>query len=230
MRIGLSLASALITVLFLFNSCEGQGADSGDIRLLEVNSSRVPCTGVAPMSCLQVRERGTDGDWTLFYDDIQWFEYEPGYLYVLKLRVEQLQPNEVPADGSSLRYHLISIEEKIPDPLLVLHDIWAVESIEGKPLDSVRPGRPYLELHISRREFMGNDGCLAIRGTIEELNNEVIRFSAPARELDPKDCKGGGPAPAYRDALSQVNRYERKGLTLQLFKDETELLRLKKVD
>lgn len=208
--------------------CEDRESGSADIRLIEVNSSRVPCTGIGPSTCLQVRERGTDNNWTLFYDDIKGFEYEPGYLYLLKLRVESLDPSQVPADGSSLRYSLISIEEKMPDPLFLLNDIWAVQTIEGRPYASEQVNPLYLELQIARRQFMGNDGCNQIRGTIEGLIGEEIRFSIPAKEA--QDCQEEGTSSAFLNALSRVNRYKRNGLILQLLNDDTELLKLKKVD
>ncbi|MEZ4771014.1 MAG: DUF4377 domain-containing protein [Caldilineales bacterium] len=44
--------------------------------------NREPCVGVAPQVCYQVKET-PDGEYTLFYDEIQGFEYEPGYEYQL---------------------------------------------------------------------------------------------------------------------------------------------------
>ncbi|MBN2530484.1 MAG: DUF4377 domain-containing protein, partial [Deltaproteobacteria bacterium] len=53
-----------------------------ETQTLFVNSERVSCTGVAPMQCMQVKEHEED-DWSLFYDSIEGFEYEAGYVYEL---------------------------------------------------------------------------------------------------------------------------------------------------
>ena len=96
----------------------------------QVNSFRVPCVGVAPMSCLQVR-RGAEatGDWQNFYAAIEGFDYEPGYLYHLLVRDIPLPLEEVPADASSIRFELVRVIDKAPDPRLGLHDIWVLQRI-----------------------------------------------------------------------------------------------------
>ena len=43
---------------------------------LYVAADTVPCTGVAPMECLQIREN-KDDPWELHYDAIEGFEPEP---------------------------------------------------------------------------------------------------------------------------------------------------------
>lgn len=67
------------------------------------------------MECLQVR-RSESGPWELFYSQINGFTYEPGFIYKLKIQEEKLDPAKVPADAPSIRYTLVSIEEKTPDP------------------------------------------------------------------------------------------------------------------
>ena len=44
----------------------------------------VECVGVAPRKCLQIKESLED-EWTLFYENIEGFNYEPGYFYQLKI-------------------------------------------------------------------------------------------------------------------------------------------------
>jgi hypothetical protein len=79
------------------------------VLTLEVAAARVPCVGLGPRECLQVRERA-DAPWQLFYDSIEGFAYEPGYLYVL--RVSRRPVPNPPADGSSLAYRLIVLVSK----------------------------------------------------------------------------------------------------------------------
>jgi hypothetical protein len=80
---------------------------------LEVAEQQVPCVGMAPQQCLQVRER-SDAPWTLFYDGIEGFTYEPGFRYLLRVAVRQV-PNP-PADGSSLAYRLVDVLTKTATP------------------------------------------------------------------------------------------------------------------
>ena len=44
----------------------------------------VDCIGVAPRKCLQIKEKLED-KWTLFYGEIEGFNYEPGNLYQVKI-------------------------------------------------------------------------------------------------------------------------------------------------
>lgn len=78
-------------------------------KTLYVKESLVDCVGGAPMKCMQVRD-DSNQEWTYFYSNIQGFNYEPGYRYKLKVKVEDVE--NPPADASSKRYILISIDEK----------------------------------------------------------------------------------------------------------------------
>ncbi len=82
-------------------------------KTLFVASERVPCTGVAPMQCLQVRE-ASDRPWQYFYSEIEGFTHEPGYAYELRVREEKVA--DPPADGSSLRWQLLEVVSKVRIP------------------------------------------------------------------------------------------------------------------
>jgi hypothetical protein len=74
---------------------------------LYVNSQEVDCVGVAPQKCLQIR-RSESESWSFFYDKIQGFTFEPGFIYTLKVSEEEIE--NPPADASSKR---IKLEEVI---------------------------------------------------------------------------------------------------------------------
>lgn len=80
---------------------------------VEIAEQQVPCVGMFPQQCLQVRER-SDAPWELFYDGIEGFTYEPGFRYVL--RVAERRIPDPPADGSSLAYRLLRVVSKTPAP------------------------------------------------------------------------------------------------------------------
>ena len=76
---------------------------------LFVNSNLVDCVGVAKQQCMLVKEN-LDDDWEFFYDAIEGFEFEQGYVYNLKIKVTEIE--NPPADASSLKYSLVEILEK----------------------------------------------------------------------------------------------------------------------
>jgi len=107
--------AGLIILLLVVTSCKSANSDNEASGITYwINSSRVPCVGVGPMECLQVRQ-SESADWQLFYSNIEGFNYEPGFLYRIKVREEKRNPEDIPADASSIRYILVSVEEKKPD-------------------------------------------------------------------------------------------------------------------
>lgn len=91
--------------------CSGiDGSDESRLTL-EVAASRVSCTGSYPQQCYRVRTL-PDTAWTLFYDQIEGFDYETGFTYTISV-VAQPIPNP-PLDGSGIRYRLLKILRKAP--------------------------------------------------------------------------------------------------------------------
>ena len=84
-------------------------APAGIEKTLFIAPERKPCTGVAPMECLQVRE-SPDLAWQYFYSEIEGFTFEPGFDYELRVREEKVA--NPPADGSSLRWTLVRVVSK----------------------------------------------------------------------------------------------------------------------
>jgi hypothetical protein len=78
---------------------------------LYVGPEQVDCVGVAPQRCLLVRE-SPEADYTFFYSTIEGFDYESGYTY--ELLVEKTPIENPPADGSSIRWALVEVVEKVP--------------------------------------------------------------------------------------------------------------------
>jgi len=91
-------------------AAEKAGAKSKEITLY-VGPELVPCEGEGPMECLQVKE-SPDAEWGLFYDQIEGFDWEPGFVYELRVKVSPV--DNPPAGGSSLRYELVEQVSKEP--------------------------------------------------------------------------------------------------------------------
>jgi heat shock protein HslJ len=83
----------------------------GRERIVHVAGQRAPCTGVAPMLCLQIRTQ-PGAAWELHYGEIEGFDWQVGVEYVI--RVREYAVANPPADGSSLRWVLEEVLERSP--------------------------------------------------------------------------------------------------------------------
>ena len=98
-------APMLLCSALLLSACQSTPAT----ETLYIQDKLADCVGVAPMKCMQVRSQPGES-WTLFYQQIEGFSFEPGFRYQLEVRTEQL--TDVPADASSVRYQLIKVVSK----------------------------------------------------------------------------------------------------------------------
>jgi hypothetical protein len=73
---------------------------------LFVAEALVDCQGEGPMKCMRVRT-SEDQPWSLHYDRIEGFTYEPGFVY--ELRVERRDVAKPAADAPSSRYRLLEL-------------------------------------------------------------------------------------------------------------------------
>ena len=102
---GVRLTLASVALGVALTGCN----DSTDTTRLWIGPERVECEGVAPMMCLQVAE-SEDGDYQLFYDTIEGFDYQEGTSYVIDVSITEVE--NPPADASSLQYTLVEIVEE----------------------------------------------------------------------------------------------------------------------
>ncbi|CAG9187231.1 META and DUF4377 domain-containing protein [Cupriavidus pinatubonensis] len=78
-------------------------------KTVYIDSQRVECTGVSRMTCYRWRE-SPDAPWQLWYGPIEGLDFEPGISY--KLRVREYKVPNPPADASSIRWQLLSVESR----------------------------------------------------------------------------------------------------------------------
>lgn len=95
----------LVSFIFLFSSCK-------ETKTIFIAGSLADCVGEAPQKCMLYKENPTE-DWLFFYDTIDGFEYEEGYIYEIEVAVTKTE--NPPADGSSLQYTLVKIVSKEKD-------------------------------------------------------------------------------------------------------------------
>ncbi len=102
---GVRLTLASVALGVALTGC----SEPTDNTRLWIGPERVECEGVAPMMCLQVA-KSEDGDYQLFYDTIEGFDYQEGTSYVIDVSITEVE--NPPADSSSLQYTLVEIVEE----------------------------------------------------------------------------------------------------------------------
>lgn len=142
-----------------------------------VNSYQVNCSGVGKMSCLLVQKADIAevGEWQNFSSKIEGFEFEPGYLYKLKVKEEAVE--NPPADASSIKYTLVEVLEKTEDPKFKINNSWLIISINGEAVE-VGTGRENaaLEFSIPDMRMGGSNGCNRLMGSIQKFDDGIIEF------------------------------------------------------
>jgi len=149
-----NLAQSLILLLFTlsFFSCTSK---------LYVAPKQVDCTGASSQKCYLVRT-STEGNWIMHYQEINGFEYEPGFSY--KIKVKREKRKHVSMDGSSYKYILVDIlEQKDAAESIALEDLlgkeWILEYLKWEDSQyGIEGTSPTLRFEQSGK-VSGNGGC-----------------------------------------------------------------------
>jgi heat shock protein HslJ len=205
-----SILTLAITILII--SCATQKQTTSKPQIYWVNSLKVSCTGIAPMQCLQVQKSKTieKGKWLNFYSPIEGFKFETGYMYKLSVAEEKINPGQVPADGSSIKYMLVEVLEKKPDPKFRIHDIWALEAIDGqtveRPDENDRMQIPSIEINLTEMRIMGTDGCNNFFGPVKNIEDDELTFGTLGATM--KMCFNMDIPDKFNTAMNKVVKYK----------------------
>ncbi len=222
------------TVFVSLFSCN-KNENNNEINLW-VNSFKSNGTGIGAQKCFLIQKGDSikANNWENLYDNIEGFEYIPGNLYKLKVKVETRKPENTPADASTLRYILIEVLESKIDLKLRLNDIWVLTEINGKDISEfetytiMENKSPYIEININRSIALAYDGCnkiTAVLGNIDDQNLSIINIiNTPLR------CKNMALPKLLNQGLKAVTRYKISDNKLVLFHKDLELMKFKKVD
>ena len=233
-----------VILLLVLSSCGVLITDRKEVENLSkkdsletifINSFKKSCVGVGPMSCLLVQKNDAldHNAWENFYNEIDGFDFEPGYIYKLKIRTEALDAKNVPADASSIKYSLVEILDKWVDKRMRINDIWALTAINSdvENLDTFLKSQehPSIELNVAEMKLYGNNGCNSLEGNIITLDDNRLELS----EISSTDklCPNMDIPSQFLKMLEKTWRYEIENLELILFDNRNkEILRFKKVD
>lgn len=148
------IALYMIALLSLGAMVAAQDSSGGEQQTLYVGPVTVPCQGVAPQVCLQVKE-SPDEAYRLFYNRIEGFDYEPGYNYELRVEVSEIE--NPPADASNLHYSLIEV---VSQTRALEGNIWLLDAYvnaEGDMLDALDDAQ--VTATFSDMILAGSAGC-----------------------------------------------------------------------
>jgi len=208
----------IILLMLVFFGC----TSTNNSTTIWVNSYQVDCTGVGPMKCMLIQEGETpdENNWQNFYSKIEGFNFEPGYIYKLKVAKENVE--NVPADASSVKYILVEILEKKEDKKLGLNGNWNAVKIIGSVVNLPRSRGagliPELQIDISKMQISGIDNCNSFTGKINKIGESSIDFGPIAATQ--KMCPDMTIADAFGQALNAVKNYKLMDNTLIFTDDE----------
>src|SRR5690606_4352006 len=99
-----------LMIIGVLLSCSNDDSDQPQAIDMRINHYQNTGIGEGLFLTLLVQENNNIGSdsWTKFYNSIEGFNYQPGFIYDVKVLVEPV--NNPPADGSSLKYTLLEIK------------------------------------------------------------------------------------------------------------------------
>ena len=190
--------------------------------------------GAGNMKCLKIHrgEKLEASNWEYFYAPIQGFEMEEGISKKILVKEESLDPKQVPADASSIKYTQLKVLEIRTDDSngtqQRLHDIWNLTHLNRKEIKDFHQ-RPNMELNLTDNKVMGNDGCNQYFGPINQVSSKSLKFGMIAATK--KYCPHMDISNQFHKALSEIESYRLDGLNLYLFDESNnEILRFLKGD
>jgi heat shock protein HslJ len=136
--------------------------------VLYVGPVLVDCEGEGPQKCMLVKE-DPDGEYGLFYDQIEGFEHEKGFEYQLLVSTEPVE--DPPAGASSIKWTLVEVVDK---QLSLEGNLWGLESYAGNDsqMVDVIPGSEVTAEFVDG-QINGSAGCNNYFGSYELSGNSL---------------------------------------------------------
>ncbi len=154
-------------------------------KTVYVGAELVDCVGVAPQKCMLIKEN-PDDEYTFFYDQIQGFDYEEGYEY--ELVISEGRVENPPADASSLKWTLVSVESKEPvapsNAIRLENTDWILVSYldQGGEMAEPIPGSNS-SARFEDGQVNGNAGCNGYFGSYEAEGSNLSIGSLASTEM-----------------------------------------------
>ena len=175
----------------------------------------VDCVSVGPQKCMLVKDKIVD-NWTNFYGNIEGFDYEEGYEYLLNVKVEEIK--NPPADAPSFKYILVEVFEKTKtEEQITLVNKWNVISMNG--VDGFERN-PTIEFDDKEKKVSGFAGCNNFFGVYKSSNGQL---NLNKMGLTRKMCPDMTVENAFINNLKSVSYYKIEYNKLNFFNTDDEL-------
>lgn len=224
----------LVAALALLNACAtssnstSKTTNTATEAIYWVNGKKSDCVGVGKQNCLEIQKGNvkTANNWRLFYDSIDGFNYEEGYVYKLLVKEEDaLKP--VAADASLKNYKLLKVMQKEYEPKLLLNNKWTLVELRNAPV--IGENVPFIEFNLDLRKMSAGDGCNTLVGEIKSVMDEKINLGNVISTR--KICQEMELANQYGPLLSQINSYKIENQKLIIYDgNNSEILAFKRAD
>lgn len=151
----ISFTGFLLAFVVILTACSGNPVIND--KKVTVGPIVVECVGVSTQLCLLVKD-STQDHYTLFYDEIVGFDYEPGYVYSLLVNQEEIK--DPPADGPSSRYVYMDTLDRQPATSSLNRTFWRLTSFLDRQGDEVEilPDSD-ITARFSTTQLSGSAGC-----------------------------------------------------------------------
>jgi heat shock protein HslJ len=207
---------------------EAPGRPPGEPMIMIVAPELVDCEGAHPQKCMRVKF-DPDEDWQYFYDQVEGFEFEPGYRYTLL--VEKLEVQDPPADGSAIQYVLVEVQEKAEELVsgsAKLEDhFWVLSGLgtAAEPQGVLETVQISLEYDPATGGISGSAGCNRYFGEAT-VDGDALTFSTGPLGMTRMACSEEVMVQEaeFIETLGQVTRFAIEGETLYLFTEAEEVL------
>lgn len=207
-------------LLLLALSCSS--AQSEEIRTIFIADHLVDCTGVSKQKCMLIKEN-PDEEWTYFYDRISGFDYEEGYTYEVRVKVEDVE--NPPADASSKKYTLAEVIAKTPAEESTqdgneLTGTWKVIQMDG--LESMK-NFPTFIFNKEENRVSGYAGCNNYFASYEVNGSELKFGNAGATRMM---CQDMSVEDVFLKKLNEIAYFKMVKSELHLFDAKDKLIML----
>lgn len=190
-----------------------------EIVKFKVKENKVPCEGVAPMECLQIKE-GKEKEWKNFYSSIEGFDFVPGYTYRLKVEKTKKE-GTIPADASAYSYKLKKVvckkkvkSDKKAISMDFLDKKLIVTQLNGKPVSG---GKIYFTFNSQENTVSGKSACNRFNASYK-LNGNTIEIKPGMTTMMACDDASMQLENEFNNTLSLAKQVEQNGNQV-IFKD-----------
>ncbi|CAM1339275.1 META domain-containing protein [Tenacibaculum aestuarii] len=209
-----------IIVSLVLQSCGSLKNTGSTEEVFWVSGIKTECSaGAGKMNCLNVYKGNNiaEATWELFYAPIEGFIFEEGTLQKIKVKVERLNPKDVPADASSIKYTFLEKIESQADIRTYLAGEWSVTSLYDREFNETT-NAPSLTIDLNKNRVSGNDSCNNYTGQISNITSQSLKIKTVTTTR--RMCFIMDVANSYNKALGEINTYLIKGNNLIFFNKE----------